>query len=248
MNKLRPNVVYFICMILLFIVCTVKLVTILLAKPIEETFLLGGVWAFLAIAACLGAIFSFRTTPQGHIKKNYGQVFALASDSYYVSRQRKKKSIIKVYWRELSKHKKKIILSLFICVSWLIATVFIYAIWNLLSLPKPLPLHSGAELVYLIIGIVLTIIMGLGLIFDKVWAGPVGYLFGFLQMLWFPIGLFTGVLLMILLNRVARKPLKMKLKRNDNWIQMRKKKQEFASQRQVNKSLSYELDSENTNR
>ena len=89
--------------------------------------------------------------------------------------------------------------------------------------------------------------MGVGLILDKVWAGPVGYIFGFIQMLWFPVGLFTGLLLMILLNKIARKPLRLKLKRNDYWIQMRKKKQEFASQQQVNKSISFGLDNEDIN-
>ena len=247
MKKLRLNILYFICMILLFIVCTIKLFSLFLSPLIEETILLGGVWAFLALASFIGALFSFRKKQERHIKRNFGQVFALKSDSYHVSRQRKKRSVINIYWRELSKRKKKIILSLFICLSWLTATVFISAIWSVLSLPKPLPLHSEAELIYLLVGILLTLIMGLGLILDKVWAGPVGYIFGFIQMLWFPVGLFTGLLLMILLNKIARKPLRLKLKRNDYWTQMRKKKQEFASQQQVNESLSFGLDNEDIN-
>jgi len=247
MKKPRLNILYFLCMILLLIVCTVKLFSLLLSPLIEETILLRGVWAFLALASFIGALFSFRKKQEEHIKRNFGQVFALKSDSYHVSRQRKKKPVINIYWRELSKRKKKIILSLFICLSWFTATVFISAIWSVLSLPKPLPLYSEAELIYLLVGILLTVIMGFGLILDKVWAGPVGYIFGFIQMLWFPVGLFTGLLLMILLNKIARKPLRLKLKRNDYWTQMRKKKQEFASQQQVNESLSFGLDNEDIN-
>ena len=96
MKKLRLNILYFICMILLLIVCTVKLFSLFISPLTEETILLGGVWAFLALASFIGALFSFRKKQEEHIKRNFGQVFALKSDSYHVSRQRKKRSVIKL--------------------------------------------------------------------------------------------------------------------------------------------------------
>ena len=65
--------------------------------------------------------------------------------------------------------------------------------------------------------------MGAGLALDRVWAGPVGYIFSFLQMLWFPVGLFTGSLLMILLKYVAREPIRFRLKRDPYVMGARKK-------------------------
>ena len=234
-------------MILLFIVCIIKLFSLFLSPLIEENILLGGVWTFLALASFFGALLSFRKKAGRAYKKKLWAGFCAQIRFISCISSKKEKSVINIYWRELSKRKKKIILSIFLCLSWFTATVFIVAIWSVLSLPKPLPLHSETELIYLLVGIVLTLIMGFGLILDKVWAGPVGYLFGFIQMLWFPVGLFTGLLLMILLDKIARKPIRLKLKRNDYWTQMRKKKQEFASQQQVNKSLSFRLDNEDIN-
>ena len=93
-----------------------------------------------------------------------------------------------------------------ICLLWGIATLFLTTLWRVWQSPQPLPQYKVVEVIYLSIGLGLIAITGAGLALDQVWAGPVGYMFSFLQMIWFPVGLFTGSLLMILLNMWLENP------------------------------------------
>ena len=96
MKKPRLNVLYFICMILLLIVCIIKLFSLFLSPLIEETILLGGVWAFLALASFFGALFSFRKKQEGHIKKEIMGRFLRSNQIHimYLAKERKNQLLI----------------------------------------------------------------------------------------------------------------------------------------------------------
>ena len=238
---------YLIIMIALTILCVVKAFQHFFQQNLQEdrTVYLS-LWILLSFSSAAGSIYGYIKVFRKKESLRFGEVYHLNTVAANPIAVRKYKSALLVGWKKLSHRQKAFARSMAICLLWGIATLFLTTLWWVWQAPQPWPQYKAVELIYLSIGLGLITIMGAGLALDRVWAGPVGYIFSFLQMLWFPVGLFTGSLLMILLKYVAREPIRFRLKRDPYVMGARKKKQSFASQRQVNNALSFDLDKKDT--
>ena len=236
---------YFILMSLVCFICLVKFLLCLQVNADNDFINSFFIWLGLSCISFLGAFFSYKQSFIEKKRRSFGQVFALSSDSNQLFTNRKNISKKNIFWRRLLTRNKKIIRILFICLSWVIFTVTLSAIWSVFASSKPWPAYKEVELGYLFLGVFLIAVMGIGVVLDKSWAGRVGYTFAFLQMLWFPVGLLTGLLMMLLIGKVVKKPIQLKLKRNDEWQRRKKRKQKFAQQKKINETLSFELDKKN---
>lgn len=232
---------YFSIMIALTILCVVQVVQYCLQQELQENriFYLSG-WILLSLSSGLGSFYAFKKTFHRKKSPSFGEVYHLTTVAAAPVVARKYKSVFRVAWRKLSHRQKALARSMAICLLWGVATLFLITLWQVWKAPQPLPQYKTIEVIYLSIGLGLITITGAGLALDRVWAGPVGYIFSFLQMIWFPVGLLTGSLLMILLKYVAREPIRFRLKRDQYMKFTRQKKQSFASKRQVNNNLSFD--------
>lgn len=247
MKFIHPKRFYLSIMIILTILCVVKGIQYWLQQELhEDRILYLSVWILLSLSSGVGSFYAYKKTVHKKESHRFGKVYHLPTAASYPVSVRKYKSVFRVAWRKLSHRQKTFARSMAVCLLWGIATLFLTTLWRVWQAPQPWPQYRGAELIYLSIGLGLITVMGAGLTLDRAWAGPVGYIFSFLQMIWFPIGLFTGTLLMILLKYVAREPIRFRLKRDRYMKGARQTKQSFASQRQVNNTLSFDVDKKDT--
>ena len=234
---------YLSIMILLTILCVFQMVQHCFQQKLQEDRIVYlSLWILLSLSSAVGSIYGWMKVFHKKESLRFGEVYHLNTVAANPIAVRKSKSVLRVGWKKLSHRQKAIVRAMAICLLWGITALFLTTLWWVWQAPQPWPQYKTVELIYLSIGLVLITIMGAGLALDRVWAGPVGYIFSFLQMLWFPVGLFTGSLLMILLNYVAKEPIRFRLKRDSYMMGARQKKQSFASQRQVNNALSFDLD------
>ena len=243
MKLTRPKRIYLSFMIALTILCVVQAVRYWFKQELQEdriVYLSG--WILMSLCSVAGSFYAYMKAVQKKESLRFGEVYHLNTVSSKPVVVRKYKSVLRAAWKKLSHRQKAVSRSMAVCLLWGIATLFLTTLWQVWQAPQPWPQYKVVEIIYLSIGLGLITITGTGLALDQVWAGPVGYIFSFLQMIWFPVGLFTGFLLMILLKYVAREPLPFRLKREPYMKNTRRPKQSFASQRQVNHTLSFDAD------
>ena len=238
---------YLSIMIALTILCLVQAVQYCFQQELKgDRIVYLNIWILLSISSAAGSFYAYKKAFHKNDSRRFGEVYHLTTAAANPIAGRKYKSFLRIGRKKISHRQKVLARSMAICLLWGIATLFLTTFWQVWQAPHPWPQYKVVELIYLSIGLGLITIIGAGLALDRVWAGPVGYIFSFLQMIWFPVGLFTGSLLMILLKYVAREPIRFRLKRDPYVMGIRKKKQSFASQRQVNNSLSFDLEKKDT--
>lgn len=243
MKFTHPKRIYLSVMIVLTVLCVVQAVRYWFQQELQENRIvyLSG-WILMSLCSGAGSFYAYMKAFQKRESLRFGEVYHLTTVASYPVVVRKYKSVLRVAWQKLSHRQKAVARSMAVCLLWGIASLFLITLWRVWQAPQPWPQHKMVEVIYLAIGLGLITITGVGLALDQVWAGPVGYMFSFLQMIWFPVGLFTGSLLMLLLKYVAREPIRFRLKREPYMKKTRRPKQSFASQRQVNQTLSFDVD------
>ena len=243
MKFTHPKRIYLSIMLALTILCVVQVVRYWFQQELQEdriVYLSG--WILMSLCSGAGSCYAYMKAVQKRESLRFGEVYHLTTVASNPVVVRKYKSVLRAAWKKLSKRQKAVARSMAVCLLWGIATLFLTTLWRVWQAPQPWPQYKVVEVIYLSIGLGLITITGAGLALGQVWAGPVGYMFSFLQMIWFPVGLFTGSLLMLLLKYVAREPIRFRLKREPYMKNTRRPKQSFVSQRQVNQTLSFDVD------
>lgn len=243
MKFTHPKRIYFSIMIALTVLCMIQAVRYWFHQDLQENRIvyMSG-WILMSLCSGAGSFYAYMKAFQKRESPRFGEVYHLTTVASNPVIVRKEKSFLRATWKKLSNRQKAVARSMAVCLLWGSASLFLITLWRVWQAPQPWPQYKMVEVIYLAIGLGLITITGAGLAMDQVWAGPVGYIFSFLQMIWFPVGLFTGSLLMLLLKYVAREPMRFRLKREPYMKNTRRPKQSFVSQRQVNQTLTFDVD------
>lgn len=245
MKIMNPKRLYLSIMVALTVLCVGQAVLLWFQQDVQDDVILylGG-WILLSMCSLIGSLCAYRKMVQNTNSLRFGVVYQLTGVADNPASDRKYKWSLRIVWKKLSRRQQAIARSLVVCLMWGIVTLFLTALLRVWQTPQPWPQYLGAEVIYLSTGLVLMTVVGAGLALGRAWAGPVGYIFSILQIIWFPVGLLTGALLMMLLKYVAKEPVRFRLKREAYMKNVRPVKKSFASQRQVNDTLLFELDKE----
>jgi hypothetical protein len=245
MNLMNPKRLYLSIMVAFAVLCAGQAVRLWFERDMQDGFMLyiGG-WILLSMISLTTFLCVYGKMMKNMDSPRFGQVYTSTRVQINPISVKKYKSSLRMTWKKLSLSQKIFARSMAICLLWGVTTLFLTAFWRVWQTPQPWPQYTEAELIYLSTGLLLITVMGMGLAWNQTWAGPVGYLFSFLQMIWFPVGLFTGLLLMGLIKYVAREPIQVRLKKEPYMKNRYVVKRSFASKRPVNKTLLFELDKE----
>jgi hypothetical protein len=200
-------------------------------------------WSLLGIFSLAGAFFSLIRMHGSKPSLKFGESFFLDTpqeERTQVVRDVGKLNVRRIR-RKLSKKTVKFSEPLAMAFVWFCAALFLVASWKVWNTPQPWPMFTSVEVVFLVAGAILAIVVACGLGLKKRWAAVLGYIFGFMQLLWFPIGLLSGLLYLIMLKKGIFNAFSEKVSLGIFWRLTGAQSVSLASKRAVNEQLRAEF-------
>lgn len=200
-------------------------------------------WSLLGIFSLVGAFFSLIRLLSSKPSPKFGQCFNLETPQEEKTQVAKdvEKLTVRHIRKKISKTIAKITGPLALTFFWFCVTLFIVTLWKVWNTPQPWPMFTSVEVLYLVTGSVLSVLVACGLGLKKKWAAVLGYIFAFTQLLWFPVGLLSGLLYFIILKKVIFYALSGDVSFRRFWMQPTAQSVPMASKRPVNEQLRVEF-------
>lgn len=200
-------------------------------------------WSLLGILSLVGAFFSLIGLLSSKPPPKFGECFTLDGSQAEKAREvaTLDKERLRRIRRKISKDIAKITGPIALTFFWFCASLFVITLWRVWNTPSPWPMFTSVEVVYLITGSMLSVLVACGLGLKKRWAAVLGYIFAFIQLLWFPVGLISGLLYFITLRKVISYAFSGGVSFGRSWRPTTAQSVPMASKRPVNERLRVEF-------
>ncbi len=242
MKRERFIFVYLLLMVAFLVVSSIQLIRAPLGDMTsaghQQAFL---VWGILGGSSLMGAVYSLLRVFDRKPTLKFGEVFYFdelqpeAKPS--TGRKSGKGGRLRLVRRNMSRHVDRLLRPAMMVFVWFCATLFATALWKVWNTPRPWSGFTMIEVAFLATGSLLAVVVACGLGFEKRWAAILGWIFAFIQLLWFPVGLLSGILYFILLKRLIFSIGGVHILYKKSFVRLRKRKDNMASKRPVNKQL-----------